>query len=60
MCAKDQAKKAPPLPENAPGVNKFRYKQQYGVIIICKDETEHRQTFERISALGYKCKAVRV
>jgi len=59
MCAKD-TKKAPPLPDNVPGVNKFRYKQQYGVIIICQNEAEHRQAYERISALGYKCKAVRV
>ena len=48
------------MPDNVPGVNKFRYKQQYGVIIICQNEAEHRQAYERISALGYKCKAVRV
>jgi hypothetical protein len=59
MCSKEK-KKVPPLPDNAPGVNKFNYKQQYGVIIICKDEADHRRTYECISALGYKCKAVRV
>jgi hypothetical protein len=59
MCAKEK-KKAPALPDNTPGVNNFRYKQQYGVIITCRDEAEHKETYERISALGYKCKAVRV
>jgi hypothetical protein len=56
----NKAKQAPPLPDNAPGRNKFHYKQQYGVIIICQDEADHRQTYERVTALGYKCKAVRV
>jgi len=60
MCANDRTKKAPPLPGNTPGVNKFNYKQQYGVIVICKDEADHRQTYEQLSALGFKCKAVRV
>jgi hypothetical protein len=60
MCATERKKKAPALPSNTPGINKFCYQQQYGVIIICRDEAEHRQTYERISALGYKCKAVRV
>lgn len=58
MCAKE--KKAPALPDNTPGINKFRYKQQYGVIITCENEAEHKETYERITALGYKCKAVRV
>jgi hypothetical protein len=55
-----KARQAPPLPGNAPGVNKFTYRQQYGVVIICRDEADHRQTYERVAALGYKCKAVRV
>lgn len=53
-------KTPPPLPGNTPGVNGFRYKQQYGVIVVCAGETEHRQTYERLVALGFKCKAVRV
>ena len=48
------------MPDNVPGKNKFTYRQQYGVIVVCESEAEHRQTYERLSALGFKCKAVRV
>jgi hypothetical protein len=61
MC--DKAKKvnlAPPLPENTPGINKFHYKSQFGVIVLCEDELRHKQVFEQLSGMGYKCKAVRV
>lgn len=55
-----ESKKLPQLPEGAPGRNKFRYKEQFGVVVICRDEAEHKQVFERLAAQGYKLKAVRV
>jgi hypothetical protein len=48
------------LPDNAPGVNNCTYRQQYGIVIICRDEADHLMTYKRITALGYMCKAVRV
>jgi len=29
------------LPAGAPGRNKFKYKEQFGVVVICRDEAEH-------------------
>jgi hypothetical protein len=60
MCDEEKKKKAPPLPDNAPGVNKFRYKQQYGVVVVCADEEDHKRTYASLAAQGYKCRAVRV
>lgn len=47
-------------PQKAPGVNGFKYKEQFGVIVICRDEAEHKAVYEQLKALGYKCKVVRV
>ncbi|SNS21841.1 hypothetical protein SAMN04488503_3238 [Humidesulfovibrio mexicanus] len=55
-----EPKKLPPLPAGAPGHNAFRYKEQFGVVVICRDEAEHKHVFERLAAQGYKLKAVRV
>ncbi|MGA3370686.1 MAG: hypothetical protein ABSC48_02880 [Terracidiphilus sp.] len=32
-----------------------RYKEQYGVIVICEDETEQRMIYERLTEQGLKC-----
>lgn len=42
------------------GANGFKYREQFGVIVICKDEEEHKAVYERLKAQGYKCKVVRV
>ena len=52
-------KKVPPLPDKAPGKNGFKYREQFGVIIICRDEAHHRDVYQKIAAQGYKCRAVR-
>lgn len=41
-------------------MTKFVYKQQYGVVVICKDENEQRAIYERLHAEGYKLKVVAV
>lgn len=56
----NKAKQAPPLPAGAPGQNGYKYKEQFGVVVICRDEAEHKQIFERLAAQGYRVKAVRV
>ena len=35
-----------------------RYKEQYGVIIVCADEPEQQTIYERLTAEGYKCRVV--
>ena len=38
----------------------FNYKEQYGVIVICKDEKEQREIYERLLAQGLTLKIVTV
>ncbi|WP_415714370.1 hypothetical protein [Maridesulfovibrio sp.] len=53
-------KEYPPLSPKAPGrPDKPRYKEQFGVIVICKDEDEHESVYGKLHHMGYKCKAVR-
>lgn len=47
-------------PRKMLGANGFRYKEKFGVIVMCKDEAEHKAVYERLKAEGYKCKVVRV
>lgn len=50
----------PPLPEEAPGRPvKERYREQFGVIVLCADEAEHRVVYERLIAQGFRCRVVR-
>ena len=56
-------KKKTELPALAPEAPKRpkdnRYKEQFGVIVICKTEAEHKVVYERLHAQGFKCRAVR-
>lgn len=47
-------------PRKMLGANGFKYKEQFGVIVVCRDEAEHRAVYERLKAEGYKCRVVRV
>jgi len=38
----------------------YKYKQQYGVIVICKDEKEQREIYEMLLKLGLTLKVVTV
>ena len=42
------------------GANGFKYKEQYGVIVICKGEAEHKSVYQRLKELGLRIKLVRV
>lgn len=51
----------PPPVDGAPGIPKTeRYREQYGVIVICADETDQRAVYERLTADRLKCKVVTV
>ena len=43
-----------PGPETLEG----RYKQQYGVICICKDEADQRKVYEQLTGQGLECRVV--
>ncbi|WP_300734745.1 hypothetical protein [uncultured Desulfovibrio sp.] len=42
------------------GANGFTYKEKFGVIVMCKDEADHKAVYERLKSEGYTCKVVRV
>lgn len=36
----------------------FNYKEQYGVIVMCRDEQEQEAIYNDLTAQGYECKVV--
>lgn len=38
----------------------FNYKEQYGVIVMCKNEEDQENIYNRLSQEGYECKVVSV
>lgn len=44
--------------EKASGEGSFNYKEQYGVIVICKDEKEQETVYNNLLEQGYECKVV--
>lgn len=38
--------------------NSFNYKEQYGVIVICKDEEDQEKVYNQLLDQGYECKVV--
>lgn len=38
----------------------FSYKEQYAVVVICKDEKEQEDIYNRLKAEGFKLKVVAV
>ena len=38
----------------------FSYKEQFAVVVICKDEKEQEAIYNRLKAEGYTLKAVAV
>ena len=36
----------------------FSYKEQYGVIVMCKDEAHQQKVYERLVGEGFECKVV--
>ena len=48
------------LDPGAPGRNGFAYKQQYGVVVICRDEKHQAQVYDQLYRAGHKLKVVAV
>lgn len=38
----------------------FLYKEQFAVIVMCKDEEDQKSIYDRLKAEGYKLKVVAV
>jgi len=47
-----------PTPKNPPGRNGFKYKPQYGVVIVCGDEAKQQATYQALKQQGYKVRVV--
>lgn len=44
--------------QRRPGENGFKYRQQFGLVIVCKDEQEQQQRFALLKAQGLTPKVV--
>ncbi|MBI5919029.1 MAG: hypothetical protein HY849_06615 [Nitrosomonadales bacterium] len=42
------------------GKNGYKYREQYGVIILCRDAQDQEQLFNKLKAQGYKLRVVTV
>ena len=42
------------------GANGFRYRQQFGVIVTCKNERHQRRVYNVLTRRGLACKVVTV
>jgi hypothetical protein len=48
-------KKTPP---KAPGRNGYKYRQQFALVVPCKDEPEQQRRYTRLLKMGYRPKVV--
>lgn len=53
---KTKNKKSPPVL----GRNGFKYRQQFGVIVVCDGERHQERVYNQLRARGLKCKVVTV
>ena len=47
-------------PQQAPGSNGFKYREQYGVIVLCTSEREQQAIFNKLKKQGFKLRVVTV
>ena len=41
-----------------PGRNGFKYKEQFGVIIVCDSEAHQQRVYKALTGDGYRCRVV--
>lgn len=51
-------KAQPAATARRPGENGFKYRQQYGLVIVCKTEADQQRLYGRLVKAGYKPKVV--
>lgn len=47
-------------PRKSPGRNGFKYRRQWGVIVICANEVDQAATFKKLKREGRKVRVVTV
>ena len=47
-------------PKQPPGKNGFKYREQYGVIALCKSEREQQTVFNKLKKQGFTVRVVTV
>lgn len=47
-------------PKKAPGRNGYKYREQYGVIVICRDSSHQEQVYKGLKDQGHKVRVVTV
>lgn len=60
MTDKAKRKKAPDCYRGPMGPGKYRYREQYAVTVICRDEAHQRKVYEALRKSGHKCRVVTV
>ena len=59
MTDSETAAAPPPLPADAPGrPPTSRYREQFGVIVLCHDEAHQANVYDALTAQGHACKVV--
>lgn len=48
------------LTDRSADMSKFQYKEQYAVVVICKDEKEQEETYNKLKEQGHNIKVVAV
>lgn len=55
-------KQAPTVPATtarpSPGVNGYRYREQFGAVIVCEDAGHQERLYDQLRAAGHKVKVV--
>ena len=55
-------KKIPAVPVHAakpaPGVNGYKYREQFGAVIVCNDAGHQERLYDELLAAGHKVKVV--
>lgn len=42
----------------APGVNGYKYREQFGAVIVCNDAGHQKRLYDELRAAGHKVKVV--
>ena len=44
----------------APAKNGYQYREQFGIVVVCKDELHQQEVFKTLKQQGLKLKVVKV
>ncbi len=58
LLAEPEPERTPPDSADLPNDGEDRYREQYGVIVICATEADQEQAYGHLQGLGYDCRVV--